>query len=603
MQPRSRPQGSAIKSTSGDPGATVANPDTGNLASGFCATLVHEWAERGLTDAVVCPGSRNTPISVALAANPSFTVHVVHDERSASFMALGLALATGRPAVLTCTSGSAPAHFHPAVLEADLSAVPMLVLTADRPPELHGVLAPQTTEQRDLYGSAVRWYCEPGAPADGSQPWWRDLARDALSRATGGVPGPVHLNLAFREPLLGAPEAFSAADGLPDTPAEAPRGPELRWNLTDEDAGRLGGAISGRRGIVVAGARSVVDEEERRVVLEFAEAMGWPLLADAGSGLRVPSASLVPHFDAIVRSGCFEDHPPEVVLRLGGLLTSKALGGWLARSGAQQFGIDRFGMCPDPDGVLTAKFNLAPSDALGAIRVAGVEPGPDQWRDRWQEAQRLAAGAIGAALEPRGSGAVTEPAVAREVMASMPEGGRLFVSSSMPVRDLEGFAAPRTGVVVYSNRGTNGIDGSIATACGIAIGSAGPTVALCGDLAFLHDIGSLSGLAGRGVELTIVVVDNDGGGIFHFLPQAQQLDGETFESLFGTPHGLDLVSVASGFGLQAERVASQVGLAAVLAGARTRGGVRVVVVPSARTRNVDVHRALDAVVADALGVL
>lgn len=579
---------------------------------GFCAALVAEWCDRGLTDAVLCPGSRNTPITLALSAEPRMRVHVVLDERAAGFLALGFARATGRPAVLTCTSGSAPAHFHPAVLEADLAAVPMLVLTADRPPELQGVLAPQTTIQRDLYGGAVRWYCEPGPPAAGSEPWWADLAHDALGRSCGERPGPVHLNLAFREPLVPTGWSVSTVHDSRDEPLRSPvrstqddvaqAATGNPWQLTDEDLARMAPLISARRGVVVAGDRTARTGHERDAVIGFAETLGWPLFADAASGVRVPAEPVVAHFDSVLRSGRFDASPPEVVLRLGALVTSRNLANWLATSGATQFAFDRYGLCPDPDHVLTRDFPVSPPDALGSLLACRPEPAPGTWSSQWARADAVASDALRAAMAPRGTDPVSEPVVARTVLASLAPGAQMLVASSMPVRDLECFAEPRDGVTVYSNRGTNGIDGMISSATGIALGSRAPTVLLCGDLAYLHDIGMLANRATRTAELTIVVIDNDGGGIFHFLDQARELDQVRFETYFGTPHGLDLVAVTAGYGVEVERLRSRAGLAAALAGASRRRGLRVLVVESQRRRNVEVHRELNDAVANGLGV-
>ncbi|MCZ7630446.1 MAG: 2-succinyl-5-enolpyruvyl-6-hydroxy-3-cyclohexene-1-carboxylic-acid synthase [Microthrixaceae bacterium] len=579
--------------TGGHPGAQRTDAaDSGDVAATFCATLVDEWVRLGVTDAVVCPGSRNTAISVALATESRIRTQVVHDERSAAFMALGLALATRRPAVLTCTSGSAATHFHPAVVEADMAAVPMLVLTADRPPELQGVLAPQTIDQRDLYGTAVRWYCEPGPPAAGGAPWWRDLARDAMARACGETPGPVQLNLAFREPSPGWRACYPEPEPVGGTDRVRILGESTPWSITDEDVARLVPAISGRRGGLVAGARASRCDEERSAILDFAAALGWPVLADASSGLRVPSEVVVDCFDAILRAGAFDQERPEVVIRLGGLLASKATNQWLSDVAGFNIAVDRHGRCPDPAGVLSQRFMAVPSEVLAKLAAGDPPPAPVGWTRRWSKSSRACSEAVTWALDSILPGEVNEPVAARVVLAGVPPGGSLLVASSMPVRDLEAFAVPRGDVVVHSNRGTNGIDGTLATATGIALGSGAPTVVLCGDVAFLHDVGSLNGLHRRDVDLTIVVIDNDGGGIFGFLPQAEMLDEVVFEEFFGTPHGHDLLRIARSFGLDAEAVGSTAGLKAALAGATARGGVRVVVVRSDRRRNVEVHRRI-----------
>jgi len=574
------------------PGADDAS--AADVTATYCATLVDEWRRLGLTDAVVSPGSRSTPMALAFAQQPGVRVHVVHDERSAAFTALGLGIGNGRAAALLCTSGTAAANFHPAVIEAHQAAIPMMVITADRPPELQGVGAPQTIDQRDLYGTAVRWYCEPGPAAMDGAPWWRDLARDAWIRTLGTKPGPVHLNLAFREPLIGTPLDLSPArEPLPALPS-----PGAGWGVIDEELAQMAVAASGRRGIIVAGSRAAVDAADVQAVLALADRLGWPVIADALSGCRVEHPAVVTTADQVLRhEATAERLRPEVVVRLGGLHASRVLNEWIDRSGATQVGVDRFGLVPDPNHVLGRSFPADPAEVCGQLASSRAEPAPAEWTTWWRTAHAAARGALDGAL--RTGGAISEPVAAIEALAAVPDGGVLVASSSMPVRDLEWFAPAQDGVRVLSNRGANGIDGVTSTAVGVALTGA-PTVLLIGDVAFLHDTNALIGANRRGVNLTIVVIDNDGGGIFSFLPQADVLDREQFEQLFGTPHGLDLVAVSLAHGVAAERVTSRAGLQAALSGAGLRGGTRVVVVQSDRAQNVAAHRALTAAVAAAL---
>lgn len=567
-------------------------PSEGDVAATYCATLVDEWVRCGLTDAVVSPGSRSTPMALALAGHAGVRLHLHHDERSASFMALGLALATGRPAALLCTSGTAAAQFHAAVVEAHQAFVPMLVLTADRPAELQGVGAPQTIDQRDLYGSAVRWYCEPGAPAAGGAPWWRDLARDAWVRALGERPGPVHLNLAFREPLLGS------AGTLPPERAPLPQtSPGARWGFPDERLAGISAALAGRRGVIVAGVRAARTAAEAVAVHRLAAHLNWPVLADGASGCRREVPGTITSFDALVRHEPFaEAHRPEVVLRLGGLLASKALGQWLARSGALQIGLDPYGASPDPDRVLAEALPVDVATVCDQLRSVLDRGAPADWRSSWIDADRLARSAVESVIGAHAE--ATEPGAAIDLATMLSDGGTLVVSSSMPVRDLEWYGPARDGVEVLANRGANGIDGVVSTAVGAALTGA-PTALLIGDIAFLHDANGLLGVMAREVNLVIVVVDNDGGGIFSFLPQRGALDGARFEQLFGTPHGVDLGAVAAAHGVPVERVATRTGLQAAIAGALTRGGPRVVVVRTDRDRNVELHAELHEAVAAA----
>jgi 2-succinyl-5-enolpyruvyl-6-hydroxy-3-cyclohexene-1-carboxylate synthase len=544
----------------------------------FAATVVDEWVRGGVTDAVLAPGSRSTPLALALAARADVRVHVHLDERSASFYALGLGIATGRPAVVLTTSGTAAVELHPAVVEAHHAHVPLLACTADRPPELHDVGASQAIDQVHLFGRAVRWFAQPGVPDDAARGTWRSLAARAVAEAAGanGAPGPVHLNLAFREPLVGEPDA------LP--PARTGGGP---WHAVARTARvplDISDRVAGRRGIVVAGA----DAPGPLVVHGIAGVLGWPVVADGRSGCRTPVLTTVGAFDALLRAPAFAAaHRPEVVLRLGTPLTSRVLNEWLAASGADQVLVHPRHAWLDPD--------RTAATVTASVTVARPVPADPEWLDGWTDAELIAQATIASVLD--GHPEPTEPGVARALLDLLPGDATLLVSSSMPVRDLEWYALPRDGVRVVANRGASGIDGVVSTALGIAAGTRGRrTFALLGDLAFLHDAGGLLAASTRGVDCTFVVVDNDGGGIFSFLPQADVVASDRFETLFGTPHGLDLARVATAYGLPVTQVDRIDGLPAALDG----GGVRVVLVRTERAANVAVHREINDAVAAAL---
>ncbi len=557
-------------------------------AATFCATLVDEWVRAGVTDAVVAPGSRSTPLAVALASAAGIDVHVQVDERSAGFLALGIAMATWEPVVVLTTSGTAAVELHPAVVEADLAGVPLLVCTADRPPELRDVGAPQVVDQTHLYGRAARWYHDPGLADPAVASRWRALASRAYAEATGARPGPVHLNLPFREPLLGSPDHLPAPREPTDLtegwvwrpPSQPPADPIIESS-----------DLSGRRGIVVAGRWSGNGD----AIHEVAAALGWPVLADPLSQGRRPVPGTIAHADAILRSTtAAEALRPEIILRLGEPPASRVVNEWLAATGALEIVVAGAGRWSDPGGTAGIVLDADPSDLLDALRgqLEGVEAVPE-WRELWASVDAAAARAIEGELAAQHS--ATEPALARSVMAALPDGAALVVSSSMPVRDLEWYSAPRDGVRVLANRGANGIDGVVSTAVGVAVGSDGPTAALLGDLAFLHDSNGLLGASQRAADLVIVVVDNDGGGIFSFLPQAEDVGPERFEQLFGTPHGLDLVAVARAYGVRAEATTD---VARDLFAALAEGGVHVLVARTDRAENVEVHRRInDAAVA------
>lgn len=573
------------------------------MTATFCATLVDEWLRAGVTDAVVSPGSRSTPMALALAACSDLTVHIHHDERAAGFTALGLSLATGHPALVLTTSGTAAVELHPAIVEAHQAGAAMIAITADRPPELQRVGAPQTVDQLRLYGSAVRWFADPGVPEAAAWASWRSLGARAVAEAVTGTagPGPVHLNLAFREPLVGTGGELppGRADG------SAWHRTEGRRTVVDRTGtARLTALLDVERGVIVAGAGS----GEVGTVLALARATGWPVLADPRSGARMPDPMVVGAFDAVLRhlsaAGALR---PEVVLRLGAPPASKVLGQWLAASGARQVAVDAHGRWFDSGHDADHVLHADPTAVCHALaHLVGGRPPDGDWPALWRDAEAAAQEAIDQVLV--GHVEVTEPAVARSLLAALPDGSTLVVSSSMPVRDIEWYGVPRYGVRVLANRGANGIDGVVSTAVGVGLaarsaGSGEATVALVGDVAFLHDSNALLGLVDRAIDLTIVVVDNDGGGIFSFLPQAGDLAADRFEQLFGTPHGVDLRVLAAAHGLVTVEPAGAAEVGPAIAASVAAGGTRLVLVRTDRSANVTVHDEIHAAVASALSRL
>ena len=564
------------------------------LQAAWCATLVDEWVRGGVTDAVISPGSRSTPLALALASSPWLRVHVLLDERSAGFFAVGLAQASGRPPVVLTTSGTAAAELHPAVVEAHQARVPLVVCTADRPPDLHHISAPQTVVQAGMYGSGVRWSFEPGVVEAVPPTAWRSIASRAVAEALANVagPGPVHLNLAFRDPLVA-----DLDESL------VPRGrPQFRpWHRADRSPGvpprELAAELHGRRGVIVAGKRC-----GRTSIHHLAEALQWPVLADPRSRARGGPTS-VAAFDGLLRSPSFGPvaGSVETVLRLGEPPASKVLTQWLAGLvDAEQLVVDPYGRWPDPERRADRIVHADPTAFCNELMDV-VHPAPDGWASRWLEAEAVAQAAIDRVLADHAE--ATEPGVARALTAALDGDVTLFVSSSMPIRDVEWFGHPSSMHRVLANRGANGIDGIVSSALGVAAGSgAAGTVALLGDLAFLYDGGGLLAAGGRGGDLrcTFVVLDNGGGGIFSFLPQSAALPSDRFEQLFGTPQSVDLAALAGAHGLPVEVVDRAADVVPAVTSSLGRGGVALVVVRTDRAANVAVHDELHAAVAAAV---
>jgi 2-succinyl-5-enolpyruvyl-6-hydroxy-3-cyclohexene-1-carboxylate synthase len=590
-----------------------------NPSTAFASVLVDELARCGLREAVLAPGSRSAPLAMALwersAAGPgggSIRLHVRTDERSASFLALGLAKASGRPVAAVCTSGTAAAHFHAAVIEADESGIPLIVLTADRPPELRGTGANQTIDQLKLYGAAARWFCEAGVPEarPGQVAYWRSLACRAwacASGALGAFPGPVHVNIPLREPLVpDAPSAGGAAGGwaagtadpgwpepLDGRPAGAP------WTAMPPspgpaalDAGVPGAALElpwTERGVVVCGD----GDYDPAPLLRLAGEAGWPVLAEPSSGARRGRNALSAYPYLLEMPDFLAGHRPDLIVSAGRPGLSRGQIAFLGGAG------------PAPRHVVIAQGPgrwadpaRSATDVAAAVRLAG-EPGPrGWWLGSWLAADAAARAAADTVLD-RG-GAITEPRLARDLAAALPSGSLLWAASSMPIRDLDHNLAPRTGLRVLASRGASGIDGLVSCAIGAALAhqaaGGGTAAALLGDLAFLHDApGLFLGPDEPRPDLAIVVANNDGGGIFSALEQAA-FPGP-FERVFGTPHGAAFAELAASAGIPFARC----GQAADLPEALKGEGLRVVEVRTDRAAGTALRHRLQAACRAAAG--
>jgi 2-succinyl-5-enolpyruvyl-6-hydroxy-3-cyclohexene-1-carboxylate synthase len=580
--------------------------DPTNANTALASAFVEELARGGVRLAAISPGSRSTPLAVALWRQPEIEVSVIVDERSAAFFALGAAQATGTPVAMLCTSGTAAANYHPAICEADESALPLIALTADRPPELRGIGAGQTIDQVKLYGSSVRWFCEVGTHGAGDTGLlhYRSVACRALAAARGEPrPGPVHLNLPWREPLAPLPVegtvtatdplALEGRDVRPLT-AVTPIDMEPSAILLDEVAGHISGASAG---VIVAGRQ--LDPELREPLTQLAKTAGLPILAEPTSQLRCgphDRSRIVSTYDHLLRDERFrESVKPDLVLRFGAMPTSKPLREWLAASAADQIVVDPRGGWNEPTGRAAAVLRADPTElAAGwAARLGEQRSAPSRWLD----AEAAAREALAAELE--GQNEITEPGLHLALGQAHADGDLVYTASSMPIRDQEAFLAPSdTDTLFLCNRGANGIDGLVSSGIGAAHASGKPTTIVTGDLGLLHDIGGLAALRDVSTPVRIVVIDNNGGGIFGFLPQAEALSNDEFEALLGTPRGVDVAKAAALFDLPHRRLKSLAELPEALG-----AGTGLIEVAVDRESNVAHHRRLTDRVLEAIAPL
>lgn len=570
--------------------------DATNANTALASAFAEELARCGLRHAVLSPGSRSTPLALALWRQAEIETTVIVDERSAAFFALGAAQASGGPVAILCTSGTAAANYHPAVCEADHAAVPLLVLTADRPPELRGIGAGQAIDQLKLYGESVRWFCEVGthdADDDGLL-HYRSTACRAFAAARGEQrPGPVHLNFPFREPLAPLLEdgAVTATDplaltGRGDRPLTAvtPIDMEPSQFLLEEVAKHIAEADIG---VIVAGRQ--LDPELREPLAHLARVAGFPILAEPTSQLRCgphDRSYVITAYDLLLRDERFrETASPDLVLRFGEMPTSKPLRSWLAESGADQIVVDPLGDWNEPTRRAAALLRADPTELASgwAAHLGEDRPAPAMWL----QAERSAWEAIEAELA---DDAPTEPGLQLALANAYSDGELVYTASSMPIRDQEAFLPSTASDVTFlCNRGANGIDGLISSGIGAAHATGKPTTIVTGDLGLLHDIGGLAALREVSTPVRIVVIDNDGGGIFHFLPQEQTLESGEFEALLGTPRGVDVAKAAALFALPHCRLESLSDLGDALA-----AGTGLIEVKTDRQINADFHHRLAA---------
>ncbi len=570
-----------------------------NPATAEALVLVDELVRCGVTDAVLAPGSRSTPLALALAAAETrgdLVLHVRLDERSAAYCALGISRVTGVPAVVVTTSGTAAVNLHPALVEADESSIPVLVMTADRPPRLRDVGANQTIRQAGLFGSTVRVALDlsPAVRELGQVRYWRSSVARAVAIATDALrPGPVHLNVAFDEPLVPTEgeEWIEDLEGRPDGrpwTADARLVAGMSTPLDDILGALLDDAVVPARGLIVVGDHQ--DPEAVGLIDELAEALGWPVISEpSGNGAGCDTS--LSHAPLLLADETFADaHVPDLVLTLGRVGLNRSVLRMIGRA-ELHVAVDARQEWSDPTrsaDVVVASVPLPPEEAEF----------DEEWLESWQRADVLAAAAVETALVSSEE-VLTGMHVARATAARVPDGGLLFLGASWPVRHVGSFAANTVqDAVILGNRGTSGIDGCVSTAWGAADalqrnGGAG-AIALMGDQTFLYDTnGLLAPAEEERPDLVIVVSDNDGGGIFSSLEQGTSVPDSVFERVFGNPLGIDLVSLAESLSIPAVAVDTLAALEEAIDDAVGTGGVRIVV---ARTCDRDREAAiLDAV--------
>lgn len=584
---------------------TTSTPHALALRS-YIGAFADELVRAGVTDVCICPGSRSTPLAMVLHEQPGLRSWLHLDERSAAFFALGLARGSRKPVALVATSGTAVVNFAPAVAEAYLGNVPLLVLTTDRPAELRGIGSTQTLDQVRLFGPHVKWSEEMLLPeaTEAAQRYVRAIADRAVSTALAGPMGPVHLNFPFREPLIPAPREEAPGRTAPTVRVARARhqpDPLVIRSLATELRGPRRGVI---RGLIVCGGQD--DGEFAPAVRSLSRSLGFPLIADVLSQTRTGpdlGGLVIDNFDAILRvPALVAELKPEVILRFGATQVSKPLATYLERNAdVRQIVVSEEGLWTDPQQTATEIIHCDPTLFCRELDTAlpwREESGP--WIMRWIALNAAAARATSEALAEEQC--MTEAGVFSRLARLVPAGAVVFAGNSMPVRDLDSFFPAVTKPVrVLCNRGVSGIDGVTSTALGVAAATEAPTVLVTGDISFYHDMNGLLAAQryGERMSATIIVINNDGGGIFSFLPQ-KTAGLEHYEELWGTPHGLDFRHTAALYGLEYTTAQTPAAFDAAVSSSLTRPGVRIIEVKTNRDENLEHHNRLWSRIAEAL---
>jgi 2-succinyl-5-enolpyruvyl-6-hydroxy-3-cyclohexene-1-carboxylate synthase len=583
-----------------------------NPTYAFVGAFVDELARLGMRHAVICPGSRSTPLAFGFSRDERIKSWVLLDERSAAFFALGLAKSSGVPVALICTSGTAAANFMPAVVEAHESRLPLLVLTADRPPELRDNGAPQAIDQIRLYGTYPKWFSEIAIPEATNEAlrYIRTIAGRAFATALAMPGGVVHLNMPFREPLTPAPIADQPL------PPEAKREAVAWYGRSDDQPyirvksglRRLEPQIvrevavelaNIERGVIVVGPQD--DPHLAPAVIALGHKLGYPILADPLSAVRhstYHSEIVLDNYDAFLRDAeIIADLEPQVVLRFGAMPVSKPYLLYLKKyPNCRQIVVDGGVSWLEPTALANDMLQTDPR--LFCQDVVGYLTGDHSataWLSRWLFFAGITKEAIDQTLA--GYDELFEGKVFTELSRLLPDGSTLFVGNSMPIRDLDTFfVGSKRDLRLMCNRGANGIDGVVSTALATGVNSAGEMVLVIGDLSFYHDLNGLWAAKNYNLNATIIVLNNDGGGIFSFLPQAVYKD--EFEKLFGTPHGLDYTHAAALYGAKFSRVSNWAEFEQAMLASFNSRGLKIIEIPTNRDTNVTMHRQIWKALAD-----
>ncbi|WP_100331919.1 2-succinyl-5-enolpyruvyl-6-hydroxy-3-cyclohexene-1-carboxylic-acid synthase [Bacillus xiapuensis] len=558
----------------------------------YNAQFVDGLAKAGVESAVVSPGSRSTPMALLMAEHPDIKVYIQVDERSAAFFALGLAKATGKPTALLCTSGTAAANYFPAITEAKNARVPLVVLTSDRPHELRDVGAPQSIDQNQLYGTHVKWFAEMALP-DAAQEmlrYVRSAAAKAVHISSQSPAGPVHLNFPYREPLIPEYDGIFSGEAFSDSAAiHLTQGKRIVNEESMEDLARFLGEKE--KGLIVCGDLSA--EGFPDAVLRLAETLGYPIMADPLSGLRsLPTCAhmIVDSYDAILRSDKIKKEAAfDVVLRFGAMPVSKALTQYLKTHHLKDhLVIDGGGGWRDPIGAVSHMINCEESEFCRMLtKHLGAKKEKSDWLIQWLNVNKAAKTKM---KEVQNHEEMDEGRLFYEVLQQLPDSSSLFVGNSMPIRDLDSFLfAGERKVRLYANRGANGIDGLVSTALGAAAADQ-PLYLILGDLSFFHDVNGLLAAKLNGIKMTIIILNNNGGGIFSYLPQANQ--PKHFERLFGTPPDLDFSYAAQLYGAEYRKITDVESLAEAMTAAESAEGLFIIEAVTDREKNVIAHREL-----------